>query len=648
MIEIPGIAPAWRVALDEEDNDIFARVVANLGASAEQVELREGTLHLAAELAAATAGRGDDAAITAVAGALVGAAIDGGSTGVSLDGAAQRWLARALSDDLRDELGGDVAARIIDAAGRGAASFAGAEPALIVEGTWLTTGRMRSAERRLADDLAARAGELPGLSEVASLALDDVVRRPARFGNQAVVFHALQLEAIRAACTRRVCVISGGPGTGKTSIVVAVLRVLARMGVGPEQVALAAPTGKAAQRMTEAVGEGLGRVLIDDRTEHDTALLEAAPEARTIHRLLGYRPGDGSWTWHHAAPLEARVVVHDEGSMVPLEHMVRVVDALRDDARLIVLGDADQLPSVAAGAVFRDLAHALPGAAVRLTQSYRMREDDERGRAILGAANAVNVGDGEPLLSAPVRAGVADVAWHGVERLAEDAWDELLAAWFSRDPVAAMRALDEPLVRTSDGLDDRSQDAVRLALEIHARGRILCVTRRLPRGSDDVNRRLRAMAAEQIGARPGGSMVAGEPVVVRRNDYDLGLFNGDHGAVVLERDAVSGAVARRVAFARADRVVTFAWSRLEAMVEPGYALTVHRAQGSEYGRVVLALPREDSPLLTREIVYTALTRAQHAALVVASDERVRDAVGRDAGRRTALAVRLREAMSRHE
>ena len=205
---------------------------------------------------------------------------------------------------------------------------------------------------RLAALLSTRPEEQPNAEQLAR-ALQDVIARPVIVQGKRIMMSDEQCSVVSASARAGLTVISGGPGTGKTSIIVAIMRLMVRLGVDPSKIALTAPTGKAAYRMGECVSESLNR--IEERDDVDRALLDAHLEPSTIHRLLGYSPDSGRFRHHRNNPLPAKLVIVDEGSMLDVTLMERLTNAIAPGARLILLGDANQLPSVAAGSVFRDL-----------------------------------------------------------------------------------------------------------------------------------------------------------------------------------------------------------------------------------------------------------------------------------------------------
>lgn len=447
-----------------------------------------------------------------------------------------------------------------------------------------------------------------------------------------------QRRAAAVAALHSLAVISGGPGTGKTTTVTRLLATLIALAPAPLRIALAAPTGKAAAR--------LGEVLAQARAS------EALPEpvraalpttVATLHRLLGYRPPDGSFRHGAEHPLPCEVLVVDEASMVDLPLMARVVDALPEGARLVLLGDRDQLASVDAGAVLGDICFAAgrgysaaaaarleaatgevplaggPGGVgdtiVLLEHSYRFGERSGIGRL----AAAVRAGDGAAAL-AVLRDGAPGLAWEQPGDPAQLA--ARIGAWVT-EAFADLR--DAP-------------DAA-AALAVIERTRVLAALREGPWGVAGLNRVIEHALRRRGVVRGEGPHYAGRPLLVTRNAPDLGLYNGDLGVLFPDR-AAGGAL--RAWFRGADGALrAFAPARLPAH-ETVYAMTVHKAQGSECEHALLVLPPTPAPVATRELVYTALTRARAALAVWATPVAVQAAVERATERDSGLASALWE------
>jgi exodeoxyribonuclease V alpha subunit len=421
-----------------------------------------------------------------------------------------------------------------------------------------------------------------------------------------------QRLAAAVAALRPVTVLAGGPGTGKTTTVAAILALLRGQPGPPPRIALAAPTGKAAARLQEAVrAAGAG----------DLA-------ASTLHRLLGWRPGTGRFRHHRYDRLPYDVVVVDETSMVSLTMMARLLEAVRTDARLVLVGDPDQLASVEAGAVLGDLARApgrpephldaalralgLPGGVVNgvvtLQHVWRFRG------AIAAFATAVQTGDADAAV-ALLRRGCDDLAF------AES------------NTAAAPNALRADVVDAATALATAARaNDVPAALVALDRHRVLCGHRRGPFGVARWSREIERWLADALpDLTAHGEWYPGRPVLVTANDHEAGLYNGDTGVVVATPDGP------RVAFpGLAAPVVP---SRLTD-VATVHATTVHRGQGSQFERVTVVLPPAESPLLTRELLYTAVTRAREFVRVVGSEAAVRAAVARPVSRASGLRHRL--------
>ena len=450
----------------------------------------------------------------------------------------------------------------------------------------LVSRRMVAAERSVAERLAA----------LAAFPASDVTLPEALLAHP-VALTEEQRAAVAGAARGPLALITGGPGTGKTAILSALARALLASGLEPEEVALASPTGKAAQRM----GQSLSKIG-----------LEGLPEPRTLHRLLGWDPSLRRFRHGADRPLRIQALVVDEASMVGLELMDALLAALPPGARLVLLGDADQLPSVEAGTVFRDLVAGLPERTFHLTRSHRVDAADPGGRAILEGARALLAGQAPMLCDAP---GGEDLEAPG---LTQGAWDEASLRAFLRRWLARHLDLEIAVFSLRDGVLDPA-DLPRLETQI-ARwdtARLLCLLREGDglRSSEGLNAFLHAEALKRTRPRGDLPFLPGEPVMARHNDYARGLFNGDQGLVV--RVSREGAAPRlEVAFPRPAGSVLFPMEAVQAGLEHAFALTVHKAQGSEYDHVALVLPEQDHPLLTREILYTALTRARRSVTIL--------------------------------
>jgi exodeoxyribonuclease V alpha subunit len=484
-------------------------------------------------------------------------------------------------------------------------------------------------------------------------------------------------------------VITGGPGTGKTTTVVRLLGLLQtltlRQGLPRLRIRLAAPTGKAAARLNESIAAQIERLDVDDEVKR------AIPaEVTTLHRLLGSRADTRHFRHGRGNPLHVDVLVIDEASMVDLEMMAAVLDALPDEARLILIGDKDQLSSVEAGAVLGDLcqradeghysattaawlgdadagdidawvdgtdARALDQHIVMLRRSHRFTADSGIG----ALAQAVNAGAVPAVRRVLDRAGgyadLAFVAQRRADTLASVAIEGGVNLFPGHRagavPVGYRYYLEQ--LRERRPAVDASPEAVdawaRVVLDAFARFQLLCAVRKGEAGVEEINERL----AENL--RDAGLVAAahgwyeGRPVLVTRNDYSLGLMNGDIG-IALEVPDGQGGSNLRVAFlvaaddrraagstpaADGTRIRYVTPSRLSS-VETVYAMTVHKSQGSEFTHTALLLPEDMSPVLTRELLYTGITRARQWFTLLATPDVLDAAVQR----RTRRASGLRE------
>jgi len=426
-----------------------------------------------------------------------------------------------------------------------------------------------------------------------------------------------QRRAAEIAATQWTTVLGGGPGTGKTTTVARILALLLQS-EPTLRVAMAAPTGKAAARLQAAVQAEASTFAAAD--QHNLLTLTAS----TLHRLLGWVPGGGTRFRHNRDNrLPFDVVVVDETSMVSLTMMARLLEAVRPDARLVLVGDPDQLASVEAGAVLADL---VAGLTARVASKKRGATKVESGGVVL-LRKTWRFGGAIAELAAAVRDGNADEA---IDVLGRSGGAVALVdpddPGIRRDVVDAASSVRES-ARSGDG------EAALDRLEQH---RLLCAHRTGPRGVQDWTRRIENWLADEHDDFGEGEWYAGRPVLVMTNDYALGLFNGDTGVVVRDQQEVL-----RVVFPREGKLTSYAPRRL-GDVQTVHAMTVHRSQGSQFERVTFVLPESDSPLSTRELLYTALTRAESFVRLVGTEAELRAAISRPAARASGLRLRLAE------
>lgn len=478
---------------------------------------------------------------------------------------------------------------------------------LVVEHGLVYLDRYHREEVQVATDLASRAAEdaPPVDAAVLEAGLERVF--PGESWTE-------QRDAVRAAASRLVTVLAGGPGTGKTSTVAGLLTLLLEQAEASgrrPRIALAAPTGKAAARLRESVLGSLQHL-----PEQDRARLGTEIEAVTVHRLLGWRPDSGNrFKRDRGNPLPHDIVVVDEASMLSLTLTARLLEALRPATRLLLVGDPDQLASVEAGAVLADLvagyADRDDSPVVRLSTSHRF------GREIGSLAEAIRVGDADRVVEilAAARPGGP------VELIPVD---DVLGA----DEVLRPRLLEHALRLRALALAGDHAGALRALGE----QRLLCAHRDGPWGVGPWNDRVERWLGEATDYT--GRQLVGRPLLVTTNDRGLGLYNGDTGVMAMrDNDRVVGV------FGEPTAPLVHAATSL-ADVDTAHAMTIHKSQGSQARTVTVLLPDADSRLLTRELLYTAVTRAQESVVLVGSEAAVRAAVERRTQRATGLRHRV--------
>ena len=463
---------------------------------------------------------------------------------------------------------------------------------------------LRAAATPLAIDPDALAGLFPGGD-------------PARDG--------AQRAAVAAVGGRGLFLLTGGPGTGKTTTVLRMLLRLLRDGIAARDgIAIAAPTGKAAQRLVQSVRQEAARLreaLPADWTPHFEAL--ATGEALTVHRLLGWSPRRNAWLRGPESPILAGIVVVDEASMLDLSQLRALLRALRPGATLVLVGDADQLDSVGAGAVLADLVAVLEAEGapdlVRLRHSFRA---DTR---LLPVNEAVRAGDPVALAAALAAAG-----------------DQARVR-----PVEDTAALARVLRRWADGLaeasapatlpaGDAAAPAAAQALRQLAARQLLCALREGPFGALALNEAIERRLRQRWDVPADAAWFPGRVVMVTRNDYGSGLFNGDIGLCLRGGDGEL-----RVWFEAADGGARAVAAGALPAHATAWAITIHKSQGSEYGEVAVLLPPDpEHRILSRQLLYTALSRARHAVEIWGPQASLENALARAVPRAGGLRDRL--------
>ncbi|MFO7952130.1 MAG: exodeoxyribonuclease V subunit alpha [Bacillota bacterium] len=545
---------------------------------------------------------------------------------------------------------------------------------LIIDKDFLYMQKLHVLEGRVRKNLhdritAAWPGQVkPGkreLDQSLEEALQEVLASPPVEPFGKVELDEEQVEAVRTVLSGKIAVISGIPGSGKTSIVASVLRVLARAGTPPlESIALAAPTGKAADKLRRSVAGHLSAITAPG--DADRKLAETCPPALTLHRLLGYRPGQDRFLHHENNLLAEQFVIVDESSMIDLAMMDSLLRALSPEARVVFLGDADQLPSIEAGAVLRDLCRAEAANSYKrvavLTQSYRAKKKDSSGKQILDTATTINRGEAPQIAgerkTLSSRTEVNQLNFSGVEHLQIEPGEDskkiaFLSKWHNRLfelKPGLMELLSRRYIAGPVGFDREETSALDAIIAHYEKFRILCVTRVAAggSGSEAVNEWFHHRFASALAGagliyeeRP---FLVGEPVLLTRNDYILGLYNGDSGLVlpVATSDGSKCRPAEPMAvFPRGGGFTAFPLGALQGKLDYAWATTVHKAQGSEYDNVAILLPEVYLRPLTRELLYTAITRAKKSVVIAGPGEVLEQGVSRVMERSTGLVEALK-------
>lgn len=518
---------------------------------------------------------------------------------------------------------------------------------LVLEGERLYFNRFFNYERRIAETLKQLASQKNTLDSHAQKQCHEQLQR--LFSSDDSAF--FQKMAGVAALHQKLTIITGGPGTGKTYTVLRLLAMLLEQSSQRNlRIAIAAPTGKAANRVRESVVKGLTDLNIPKELKQRIPL-----ETQTLHRLLGVRYRSASFRHNKEHPLPYDIVIVDEASMIDIGLMAKLLDALPESARLILLGDKYQLASVEAGAVFADVCAAenlnqcspefaqtcrtvgleqqkasqtktetapLRDSIVELTYSHRFKAESGIGRL----ASCINAGDAD-----------------GTIDLLNEAPDGV--SWLPGNPETYVRRWLPQLKQQYEGYRDVHKSPAEKA-GLMKEFQLLSAHRKGRDGVAGLNEHIERLLG--IRKRAGSPWYDGRPVIMTRNDYQQGLFNGDLGITQQKKEQpkVEGNqpdlwVGMTAFDKQQQQEVIQLWrpAQLQQM-ETCWALSVHKSQGSEYEQVLLALPQNDSPVLTRELIYTAVTRAKKHICIAGSEALIRAAVSRKTKRFSGLPPRL--------
>lgn len=455
------------------------------------------------------------------------------------------------------------------------------------------------SERTRNGVIAAPLAGLPGFD--AAAVQGDVVGKPGDYkplilsDSHAWLYRYWHYEERLAACIRerlasadRFHIISGGPGTGKTTTVTRLLVAMLAQGTRPERILLAAPTGKAAMRMLESIRDTRHRLQLPD------AIAAQLPtQASTLHRLLGYLPNTVGFRHHAQNPLAADTVIVDEASMIDISLMTHLFEAVPPQARLILLGDKDQLASVETGSIFRDLceAPALQVHRTLLERSYRFTEHDGVGQL----AQAIRRADASRLLEILTSEDFPDASL-------DESGTGLDATWLRNGWAHYLEAVHN---NTDKGAVFQAFNALRILTPLR-KGRL---------GVEGLNLWVDSVMQRHLPQHPSSKpWYVGRPVMVTQNDYRQQLFNGDIGIALPN---ANGALRVWFPSGEAGQYRAISPIRLPAH-ETAWAMTIHKSQGSEFTQVLLILPEaEELPLLGRELLYTAVTRAKRGIHILA-------------------------------
>ncbi len=522
----------------------------------------------------------------------------------------RRWnlpeaLVKPVSELLQAELSGSTAIEVSIPEGTYSAAWGKPDSPLVIQAstgkTYLQSRRMHLAESKISRNVMEMTGHTRAAPE------DDTLAK--LFGNTRA--DDLQKIAAKTALSRRFAMISGGPGTGKTYTLARILACFLEQGADPTRVRLAAPTGKASARMKTAVTDSLA-TLPEEFSTHRRSLERIADSARTLHSLLGYNPEKAACSYGPDRRLPCSTLIVDECSMVDVLLWQALLEALPDDANLILLGDPDQLESVGQGNVLGELtAYAdgenspLSSCHVRLKEARRFKDSP----GILAFAEAITKSDA----AAALKLLKDSSEGNGLKGLKWIPFDG------GRLPIDN---LPKPILESLQ--DVAKAPTPRQALASLSEVCILTAQREFFVGSRAVSNQIDRLLSSMEGAR-------NKPIIINRNDPETGLKNGSVGVIHTKDDG-----SRSACFILGNGDIReIPVSKLPEH-QPAWSITIHRSQGSEYSTVLVVVPQVDSAMATRSLLYTAITRAKETVYVFGDLQSVKKAIETPTDRTTLL------------
>ena len=532
------------------------------------------------------------------------------------------------------------------------------------------------------------------LKKIERPVIEDVMKsvlqvNPVLFHGKPLVLAEEQKEAVFQAINSPLSIVTGGPGTGKTSVALTILRVHKILGLA-ERPALVAPTGRAANRLSESLIKGLNSIKHLGKLKDDVELMKFAADAKTLHRLLGYYPGRHSFSHHEYDPLEHDLLIVDEGSMIDQELLFNLLMASKSKLpyllpvqRIVILGDPNQLPSVGNGAVLMELTrvsdqkgadyYGNPVPIVKLEKNYRQKISDSAGRNILGIAASVNEMDINPFpellfesespdsevlvrLESLEEAGLENVMFlnqvNNINQLKD------FGRWwydkFLKDEKFIQLVKKEYSFEFTESVENELDHLLNYLKQF----RILTATQVFSTGTKALNQIIRDLwLAENEANKLNSKHFSGEPVIVTENNYNLGLFNGDQGIFLNFIDSEKKKIELKAVFEVEGKVKNFYGHQLHHL-QSAFATTVHKSQGSEFDHLALILPEpsidpiiyKPEPgrthnIMSREMLYTALTRAKKSVLILGEKTVLETAALNKEKRYSGLGTLIRTKMS---